>query len=145
MSTTTKLKRVYHPWTKWEETRYNMWGEALDHKEMLIKAIEFTGDHNLYGSFMLRVSKEWPISCENALTDYSINRKAWIGHAAVALAIKCPEDITRKAWGKLNNEQQLLANKKAKWAIRQWEDNYRKNNGLRANMEEQMLFKWHSR
>lgn len=135
-----KFKRVYHPYYKWEEIRFNMWGEVSDRRYFLKKAIEFTGDHILYGSFMRRVVGEWPISCENALTDYNINRKAWIGHAACALAIQCPEDITRQAWKELNYEQQYLANKEASRAISSWENMYFESKQLCNNVGEKMLF-----
>ena len=125
-----KFKRVYHPYTEWEEVTYNMWGDVENEKEWLERAISFTSDHMLYGSFMMRVVSEWPISCENALTDYNMNRKAWIGHAAAALAMQCPEHITRKAWRYLSYEQQYLANEEASRAIRAWENNYLKSKQL---------------
>ena len=125
-----KFKRVYHPYTEWEEVSHNMWGDVEGEKEWLERAIEFTGNHQLYGSFMMRVISEWPVSCENALTDYNINRKAWIGHAAAALAMQCPEHITRKAWKHLSYEQQYLANEEASRAIRTWENNYFKSKQL---------------
>lgn len=139
-----KFERVYHPWDKWEEVNHNMWGCVSNRKAQLKKAITFTSDHKLYGRFMMRVVKEWPYSCENSLTDYSINRKAWIGHAAVALAIGIPEDITREAWGTLTDEQQLLANKEAERAIQTWELAYFKNKQLHRNVGEKMLFEWDS-
>lgn len=138
----TKLPRVYRHYMEWEEIDHNMWGSVENRKLWLKRAIEFTSDHKKYGRFMMRVINEWPISCENALTDYSLNRKAWVGHAACALAIGCPEDITREAWGNLTDEQQLLANKEAERAIREWEDNYRKSRGLYSNMGREMLLEW---
>lgn len=135
-----KFKRVYHPFWKWEEVDHGMWSTCKNKKEMLEKAVEFTGNHALYGSFMQRVIKEWPISCENALTDESTNKKAWIGHAACAMAINCPEDITRKAWGYLTDEQRLLANKEADKAIKSWEDAYIKDKCLHRDVGEKMLF-----
>lgn len=126
----SKLNRIYHPYTQWEEISFNMWGNVDDKKTMLLKAIEFTGNHILYGEHMMRVAYEWRYSCENALTDYFLNRKAWIGHAACALAICCPEHITREAWGTLTNEQQLLANEKAEQAIQWWENNFRQSKTL---------------
>lgn len=134
-----KFKRVYHPWDKWEEVKFNMWGEVEDQKEWIKKAIEFTSDHKLYGSYMQRVVNEWPVSCENALTDYHLNRKAWLGHAAVALAIQCPEDITRKAWGYLTDEQKYLANEEASRAISSWENRYFENKQLRRSVGESLL------
>lgn len=134
-----RFERVWHPFENWEETGFNMWGDVEDAKGFIEQAIAFTGDHKLYGEHMIRVTKEWPISCENALTDYSLNRKAWIGHAACALGIGCPEDITRKAWGFLTNEQQLLANTEADNAIRLWERGYAEGLGLPIPMEEPVL------
>lgn len=98
-----------------------MWGRVKDRQLYLNKAIEFTGDHVLYGSWMMRVIEEWPNTCEHNLTNKTINRKAWIGHAAVAMAIQCPEDIVRQAWGYLTQEQRDLANNQADAAIRKWE------------------------
>lgn len=136
----SRLSRVYHPINAWEEIKHNMWGSVSDKAAFLEKAIKFTGDHILYGRYMMRVINEWPISCENALTDYSLNRKAWIGHAACALAFKCPENIVRKAWKELTYEQQSLANRQAIAAIGKWEENYRKGKKLCEDVAQQMLF-----
>lgn len=137
-----KLNRVYHPYDQWEEIKHNMWGKIKDRGSMLQKAIEFTGNHKLYGSYMIKVIKEWPISCENALTDQNLNQKAWIGHAACALAINCPEDITRKAWGYLTDEQRFLANREAARAIARWVKDYTKNRALLSNVGKQVLLEW---
>lgn len=134
-----KFDRVWHSIDRWEEIESGMWSDVSDHKSMLDRAIEFTGDHELYGLYMKKVVEEWPVSCENALTDYSMNRKAWVGHAACAMAMNCPEDITRKAWGYLSEHQQEMANRQADSAIRSWEYSYGKGKGLFKNMEEQVL------
>jgi len=105
----------------WEEVKFNMWGNVSDKETWLKKAIDFTGDHVLYGSWMLKVIETMPYSCQHNLTKLDTNRKAWIGHAAVALAIQCPEDIVRQAWGYLSETQQNLANKEAQNAIDYWE------------------------
>lgn len=137
-----RLKRVYHPVSAWEEVRHNMWGDVDDRPAWIERAIEFTGDHKTYGSFMRRVVREWPISCENALTDYRINRKAWIGHAACALAMRCPEDVVRGAWGILTDEQRLLANREAERSIAIWEIDYRASRAIYRDMGGAMLFGW---
>lgn len=116
-----KAEGVWHPYWRWEEVQYNMWGNVTDKPYWLDKAIQFTGDAELYGKWMLRVVEKWPVSCEHNLTKRSMNRKAWIGHAAVALAIQCPEDIVRAAWAHLSKEQQRAANAKAQAAIEEWE------------------------
>jgi hypothetical protein len=139
-----RFERVYHPYWDWEEIDHNMWGSVENRSVWVKRAIAFTSDHRKYGRFMRRVIKEWPVSCENALTDPYINRKAWVGHAACALAMGCPEDIVRAAWGKLTSEQQLLANREAERAIREWEHNYGKNRGLCGDVGDQVLFGWDS-
>ena len=117
------LKRVFHPYTIWEDYIAGMWRTVPSKQRLkfLRKAIKFTGDAKLYGSFMRRVIVEWPTACEHHLTDTSMNRKAWIGHAATCLAINCPEDITRSAWGFLSEQQQAEANAEAQSAIDAWE------------------------
>jgi hypothetical protein len=120
----TNLTRIYHPYWDWEEVDHNMWGSVKNRKHFLKLAIYFTGDHIKYGRFMIKVVNKWKFSCEHNLTDLSQNRKAWIGHAACALALGCPEDITRQAWGHLSDLQQAQANKKAATAIAEWEQRH---------------------
>lgn len=117
-----------------------MWGSVGNRKRWIQKAVDFTGNHELYGSFMMRVIREWPISCENALTDYYMNRRAWVGHAAAALALNCPEYITRQAWKELTSEQQYLANKEASRAISSWENMYIQSQELRQSVGGSLLW-----
>jgi hypothetical protein len=135
-----KFKRVYHPIDQWEEMRTAMWLTCDKPDEMLVRAVEFTGQWQLYASWMERVIHDWPISCENSLTDYRINRKAWLGHAACAMAINCPEKITRQAWGMLSDAQRRLANREAERFIRQWENDYAKSLGIRKPLAQPLLF-----
>jgi len=108
-----------------------MWRKVSKSEEdqLLPVAIEFTGDAVRYGSWMLKVIEQWPIACEHNLTDLSLNRKAWVGHAATQMAINCPEYITRAAWGLLTEQQRIDANKQAQFAIDQWESSYVRNDG----------------
>jgi hypothetical protein len=115
------IERVYHPYWDWEEIDFNMWGNVDDKDKYLKWAIEFTGDAELYGSYMMDVAREWTKSCQHNLSNRTQNRKAWIGHAACAKAYGCPEHIVRQAWSHLSEEQQIAANKKADEAIEYWE------------------------
>lgn len=118
------IKRIYHPYTVWEDHKNGMWrtlGKDEDYNDLLRKAITFTGNAELYGSFMMRVVSEWPRCSEHNITDLNINRKAWVGHAACCMALNCPEDITRQAWKYLTQDQRNRANAKAENAIRSWE------------------------
>lgn len=122
--------RKWHRYEKWEDYQHGMWrivsGEERD--QLLKQAVEFTGNAELYGSYMMKVALEWPIACEHNLTELSMNRQAWIGHAAACLALGLPEDVTRAAWAKLTQEQQDKANAKAQEAIDFWEAQYENQN-----------------
>ena len=120
------IKKVWHPYTIWEDYLNGMYKTISgEEKKMLLqKAVEFTGNHDLYGLHMLKVVDLWPKSCEHNLTDLGSNRRAWIGHAACCLATQCPEDITREAWGYLSKQQQDDANAQADFAIEYWESKY---------------------
>jgi hypothetical protein len=114
---------VWHPYWKWEELAHNMWGSVNRRNTWLQIAVAFTADAELYGEWMLKVIEQWPISCEHNLTK-SGDKRPWIGHAAVSLAIGCPEDIVRAAWAQLTEEQQEKANAKAQEAIDKWKESY---------------------
>jgi hypothetical protein len=103
-----------------------MWRDLSESEQrrFLPMAVEFTGNAPRYGAAMLRVIDEMPRACEHNLTEPSMNRQAWIGHAACYLAIDCPEYITREAWGKLSDRQRDEANAQADRAILQWEQRY---------------------
>lgn len=123
------MRRIYHPWDRWEEHKHGMWRivHGEERERLLAKAVEFTGDAELYGRWMMRVIEEWPYSCEHNLTCEEMNRQAWVGHAATCLAIGCPEDITRLAWHRLTQNQQDRANLKADAAIAAWERRHRES------------------
>ena len=118
------IERIYHPYWLWEEIYHNMWGKASRKEECLQLAIDFTGDHVVYGMYMMKVADNWKYSCEHNLSHNCQNRRAWIGHAACACAFCLPEDIVRKAWSHLSEEQQRLANNEADIAIRYWEQKH---------------------
>jgi hypothetical protein len=123
-------KKKWHHYLKWEDFQNGMYRTLYgeEKKEYLRKAIEFTGNAELYGDWMLQVVEKWPISCEQNLTDTGMNRQAWIGHAACCMAIGCPEDITREAWSELTDQQRDEANAKADFAIELWEAIYEGQN-----------------
>jgi hypothetical protein len=139
MTMAANFRQVWHPVDQWEEVAHNMWGKVDDRAAYVQRAVNFTGNHVQYGSYMRRVCAEWPISTENAFTDPHLNHRAWVGHAACALAFNCPEDVVREAWRYLTDEQKLLANKEASRAISAWRRTYLKDRGIRADVAAEML------
>ncbi len=130
------IERIYYRYENWEEYRFGMWRQVcgMERDKYLKHAIKFTGNAELYGKYMLKALDLWPYSCAFNLSNTSINRQAWIGHAACCIAIKCPEDITRIAWHSLTQKQQDDANAKADIAIDTFEQRYYKGLQLCLNM-----------
>jgi len=120
------MKQVFHHYTKWEEWHAGMWRKVPKWEEavFLRKATALTNKTEVWGKYMLMVLERWPISCEQNLTNASINRVAWIGQAACCLWFNCPEYIVRLAWWKLSDQKQIDANKKADDAILKWEKEF---------------------
>ena len=117
------MKQIYHPYWLWECFKNGMWRkETKEYEETeLPKIIEFTGDHKQYGSSMVQAVEGWNHSCENFLSNKSINRRAYIGHAGCGIRFGWPEYLVREAWKELTEEQRFLANMEADKAIRKWE------------------------
>lgn len=141
------MRQIYHHYETWEEFHAGMWRivTSEEARQFCERAIVFTGDAVLYGSYMQRVIREWPISCEQNLSNVSMNRRAWIGHAACCLAISCPEYATRQAWKQLSPQQQDDANAQADMAILAWENLHeRENTCLGQEVGRQGVFEWHS-
>jgi hypothetical protein len=142
------MKRIYHRYELWEDVAAGMWRKVTmaERKKYLQQAIDFTGDSELYGSWMLKVIIEWPLSCEHNMTAVDSNRKAFVGHAAVCLALGIPEDITREAWKFLSIEQQDKANDKAGEAIAEWERKHEMSDKtVSGTVEAQRVFGWYTR
>jgi hypothetical protein len=74
------MKKIFHHYEKWEEYKNGMWRKVSKEEEIkyLKWAIDFTGNTELYGLHMRKVLDEWSISCEQNLSDNSLNRQAWI-------------------------------------------------------------------
>jgi len=122
----SNLKQVFYNYKEWEDYQAGVWRTVppKEHDELLEWCIKFTGDHELYGDAMKKVTRHWPKSTRHHLTNSSINQKAWIGHAACCFEKYCPEYITREAWNLLTESQQRNANNVASIAINEWKQNY---------------------
>lgn len=74
----------------------------------------------LFRDAMVRAANEWKYSCETNLSAPTINKRAWIGHAGCCINHGSPEDLTREAWGLLDQDSQDVANRMADEAIAYW-------------------------
>lgn len=125
------IRRVYVPYWEWEDWKAGMWRKIENKKEesdYLLKAIGFTGDWVKYGTSMEEVINKWPNTMLNTLTNISANKRAFVGHCAVQLAIDCPEYITRMAWKELTEKQRVEADEIAQLLIDEWLIDYAQKN-----------------
>jgi hypothetical protein len=117
------MNQIYHPYWQWEDYKAGMWRKISKEEELSIlpEIIKFTGNYEDYGAAMFEVINHWKYSCEHNLSDMSMNRRAWLGHAACCFKHGYPEYLVREAWNQLSVKQQSLANKMADEAIKAWE------------------------
>lgn len=117
------MKRVYRHYEEWEETKAGLWRRPTgdERRQWIDLCSVFMADTSQFHAAMLRVIDEWPVSCEVNFTTKTINRQAWLGHAACCVAIGCPEEPTRAAWWKLTQSQRDLADAAAAEVITLWE------------------------
>ena len=110
-----KLQQIWHPYNLWEDYKNGFYDNVSgkNKQELISKVIELFSDKELTQEYMQRVVNEWIFSCEHNLTNYSMNRVAYLGQAACCLYAKVPSTITMEAWSlvgkKHRDEADLIA------------------------------------
>ena len=119
-----KIKRVYHPWDVWECYKSGFYNEkppkGITEEKAVQQYIDFFKNISLFDCMITKVFTQWKKSCEQFLTNHSINRVAWLGQASVFIYCGIPCKY-KSAFYSLTNKQQLEANKLAKDRIEDWE------------------------
>lgn len=121
-----KVKRYYTHYLNWEDWQNGMYrdvekGEFEKYVKLAIDCLRNPKES------MLSVINEWHHSSYENLSDYTSNRKSWLGQAACCYQYKVPEQCTRHAWGLLTDLERQNANKIAKITIQKWENNFYPN------------------
>ena len=121
MKTLKSKRRIYHPWWEWECYRAGFYAttppDGIDDDTAMLMYAEFLEDYELFRKMMVRVSMEWPKSCEQFLTNPSINRIAWLGQAAMCLYSGVPSKY-RTGFRLMSIENQERANANAEEFLR---------------------------
>lgn len=91
----------------------------VDQDEALHTYATFLSDTPRFTRALKRVVQEWPISCEQFLTNESINRLAWLGQASLCIETGLPR-IFRAGFCLLSSKQQAKANAVADHALQKW-------------------------
>jgi hypothetical protein len=118
------IDRRYHPWWKWECYRAGFFRTGLPHRIKSDDAAkrlysEFLANDELFEIGIDKVFREWPHSCEQFLTNPSINRVAWIGQSSMCSMTGIPA-CYRGGFRILSAEGQARANDVAERKLRQW-------------------------
>lgn len=114
------MKRIYHHWETWECVKAGMYaGSSLDFDKATSDYAAFLSDTPRFQAALMRVLAEWPISCEQFLSNESINRIAWLGQASMCIETGIPRAF-RGGFKLLSDTEQRTANRTAEDALRQW-------------------------
>lgn len=133
------MERIYHKYEVWEDYKNGMYNDSdvLDKDKLVFESIKLLSSPDRFYNVMDKILKEWVNSCDENLSNKSINRRAWLGAAACSFNHKCPEYLTRIAWSLMNPDKQAQANNLATLIIEKYE---RKNKGLHKTMGNELLF-----
>lgn len=118
-----KTNQVYHPWDKWECFASGFYNtdppDGLTREEAKEAYATFLRDTQRFDNAIKRVMVEWPISCEQFLSNEHINRVAWIGQSAMFIETGVP-CIFCGGFRLLSNHDQTVANVTALKALTGW-------------------------
>lgn len=117
------MKRVYHPWHKWECYKAGFFESAppspMTSDEALTAYCVFLRDTPRFEVALARVLNEWPISCEHWLSNDGMNRIAWLGQASMCIATGVPSCF-RGGFQLLTDDEREIANRTAEKWLNKW-------------------------
>lgn len=141
-----KLKQIFHPYYLWEDYKLGFYDNisGKNKQELINKVVELFSNQDLTEEFMQRVINEWIYSCEHNLTNYSMNRVAYLGQAACCIYAGVPSFITMNAWNLVDKKNRDIADFIANKKIKQWERlNSTLINGKKEVIQMEFLMKPH--
>jgi ParB-like chromosome segregation protein Spo0J len=114
--------RVFHTFDKWECHKAGFYAPKFDGMtadECREAYRDFLSDVDRFRGAANAVINEWPHSCEHYLTNFAMNRIAWMGQAAMCYATGVPSRFCG-GFRLLTDEQQQAANEVALDVINDW-------------------------
>lgn len=117
-----KGNRIFHTYDKWECEKAGMYAqnfEGLTSAQCEEKYRDFLADCDLFRSVANKVINEWRNSCEHYLTNFAMNRIAWIGQAAMCYHTRIPSRYCA-GYNLLTDEQKEAANNIALDVLNDW-------------------------
>jgi hypothetical protein len=117
--------RFFYNYKIWECPKSNFYKGIAKNDET--KALGIMKDYNKWGFYMKKLLDRWPVSCNQFLSDPTINKKAWIGQASMACFFKVSAATTKKCWFMLNKKEQNKANNEAGKVLNKWREKCQKS------------------
>lgn len=117
------MNRIYHPWTKWECFKAGFFtkeGDNSKQERQRDNYVDLLTDTPKFEAALERVLAEWPNSCEQNLSNESMNRVAWLGQASCAILFNACAEQTRGVFHVLSKDAQDLANATARKYLNKW-------------------------
>lgn len=114
-----EIDRIYHRWDLWEcyeNGFYSSSSKGLDGDTAREMYSSFLSDSGRFKEGIKSVFSNWFFSCENFLTNSSINRVAWIGQSSACISMGLPS-CYRSGFYLMSKSQQDSANKLAQESL----------------------------
>lgn len=130
-----KGDRVFHTYDKWECHKAGLYASNVEGKtaeQCKIMYKDFLSDTELFAKTLELVVSEWVNSCEHYLTNFAMNRIAWLGQAAMCYHTGVPSKFCG-GFNLLTFEEQGAANQVALKYLNVWLES---NGRDKVNMDE---------
>lgn len=114
--------RIFHTYDQWECYKagfYKSQVDGMSAEDCRNAYRDFLSDTERFREAAKAVITEWKHSCEHYLTNFAMNRIAWIGQAAMCYATGVPSKFCG-GFGLLTEEQKQAANEVALEALNIW-------------------------
>ena len=117
-----KGDRMFHTYDKWECHKAGFYAQSVEGKkadECKEEYRAFLADSDRFRAAASSVIEEWVMSCEHYLTNFAMNRIAWIGQAAMCYETGVPSKFC-SGFNLLTDDQKEEANQVALDVLNDW-------------------------
>jgi hypothetical protein len=132
------MERIFHHYEKWECYKHGFFSEYSQGEiNDLMQSVRYVfSSEKITEKWMRLIIAYWPISCEQNLSNLSMNRVAWLGQAACCYYGGVPSKATMYCWKFLNEKTQRRSDNVAKKIIKEWEQKMKLQSTLANGKEE---------
>jgi hypothetical protein len=117
-----KGDRIFHTYDKWECHKAGFFETGVEGKSKAECEEEFADFFRDVSAFRVAadyIVDNWTYSCEHYLSNFAMNRIAWLGQASACYAAGIPSRFC-SGFSQLTHEEQVAANEVALKAINRW-------------------------